>query len=65
MANAHVLSLKKVLKVRGSINVYNVGTGKGASVLECYNCFEEVSKQKLSYQFGPRREGDVPENIFR
>jgi UDP-glucose 4-epimerase len=60
LANAHVASLKKGLKSKNSIKTYNVGTGKGASVMDVIDAFEKVSKQELNYEFGPRRAGDVP-----
>ena len=60
LANAHVASLKRALN-KESIKIYNVGTGKGASVMDVITAFEKVSNQKLNYEFGPRREGDVPE----
>lgn len=59
LANAHVASLKKGLNSKKSIKIYNVGTGKGASVLDVIAAFEKISKQELNYEFGPRREGDV------
>ena len=43
--------------------MFNVGTGKGLSVLEALNAFEEANDLKLNYSIGPRREGDV-EKIF-
>ena len=61
LANAHVASLKKGLNSSESIKIYNVGTGKGASVMDVVAAFEKVSNQKLNYEFGPRRAGDVPE----
>ena len=61
LAIAHVDSLKKGLNSSKSIKIYNVGTGKGYSVLDVVAAFEKVSNQKLNYEFGPRREGDVPE----
>ena len=60
LANAHVASLKNGLKSKGSMKTYNVGTGKGASVMDVIDAFEKVSKQDLNYEFGPRRAGDVP-----
>ena len=60
LANAHVASLKRALN-KESIKIYNVGTGKGASVMDVITAFEKVSNQKLNYEFGPIREGDVPE----
>ena len=43
--------------------VFNVGTGKGLSVLDIINDFQEANDLKLKYEFGPRREGDV-EKIY-
>ena len=60
LANAHVSALEKGLKRKDSIKTLNVGTGKGASVLDVITAFEKVSKQELNYGFGPRRAGDVP-----
>ena len=39
----------------------NIGTGKGTSVLEIIHIFEKISEQQLNWEFGNRREGDVPE----
>ena len=39
--------------------VYNVGTGKGTSVLELIHIFENVTDIKLNYKIGERRKGDV------
>ena len=39
--------------------IFNVGLGEGATVLEAVNAFEKVSGQKLNYEIGPRRAGDV------
>ena len=40
-------------------DVFNIGTGKGSTVLEVIKTFEAVSGQKLNYEVGPRRPGDV------
>jgi UDP-glucose 4-epimerase len=40
-------------------NVFNVGIGEGASVLEAINAFESTTGEKLNYKIGPRRHGDV------
>lgn len=42
-------------------NVYNLGTGKGYSVLQLINTFEKVSGVKVNYVLGPRRPGDIAE----
>ena len=43
------------------VEVFNLGTGKGSSVLEVIHAFEKVTGQKLNYKIVPRRPGDVPE----
>ncbi len=61
LAEAHVAALKYFINITESsfYDVYNVGTGKGNSVLELVKTFEDVSGQPLRYRIGPRREGDV------
>ena len=39
--------------------ILNIGTGKGTSVLELVNTFQEINKVKISYRFASRRDGDV------
>ena len=57
LARAHVLSLKNQNMTN---NTYNVGVGKGHSVLEVVNSFEEINNLKINCQFGERRSGDIP-----
>ncbi|GAA4519805.1 UDP-glucose 4-epimerase GalE [Sphingobacterium thermophilum] len=61
LAKAHVAAIKLLEKgnPNGKYDVFNVGTGNGYSVLEAIAAFEKASGQKLKYEFGPRREGDV------
>lgn len=61
LAKAHVLALKRLLEGRNSENyeVFNIGTGKGSSVLEAIQSFERVSGKKLNYKIVDRRPGDV------
>ncbi|PKQ67218.1 UDP-glucose 4-epimerase GalE [Raineya orbicola] len=60
LAEAHVKALEFLQKQNGSfIDFINVGTGTGNSVLEVIQTFEQVSGKPLSYQFAPRRSGDV------
>ncbi len=61
IAHAHTLALKflKENKFRRSSEIFNLGTGKGVTVLEAIHAFEKVSNKKLNYQIGPRRPGDV------
>lgn len=63
LAVAHVKALQRMEKTEGadSFEVFNVGTGKGSTVLEVIHAFEEVSGQKLNYRFGDRRKGDITE----
>lgn len=60
LAKAHVIALKRMMEGKSSdVEVYNLGTGMGNSVMEVINTFEDVSGQKLKYKIGPRRSGDV------
>jgi UDP-glucose 4-epimerase len=62
LADAHVKALAFLEDhKKGCLEAVNIGTGKGTSVLEIISCFEEVSKCKLNWSFGPKREGDVVE----
>ena len=61
LAEAHVAALELLSNSRNTskFEVFNLGTGKGTSVLEIIQTFEEVAKIKLDYCFGGRRSGDV------
>jgi UDP-glucose 4-epimerase len=62
LAEAHVKALGFLGDhKKGCLEAVNIGTGKGTSVLEIISCFEEVSRCKLNWSFGPKREGDVVE----
>ncbi|MDB5263990.1 MAG: UDP-glucose 4-epimerase GalE [Adhaeribacter sp.] len=61
LAKAHVVAIERLLGGKAqSIEMFNIGTGQGNSVLEVVKTFEKVSGQKLNYENGPRRIGDVP-----
>ena len=61
LAKAHVVAVDRLMENKtGKLDIYNIGTGKGSSVLELINVFEQVTGQKPNYAFGPRRPGDVP-----
>jgi UDP-glucose 4-epimerase len=62
LARAHVTALKRILENQQESNYefFNLGTGKGVSVLEMVKSFERVSGNKLNYAFANRRPGDVP-----
>ena len=61
LAKAHVVALQRLLNKKNKDNyeVFNIGTGKGSSVMEVIKSFEKVSGQKLNYKIAPRRAGDV------
>ena len=61
MAIAPVAALKRLIDAKNNSNfeVFNVGTGKGSSVLDVIKAFEKVSGQKLNYKIVGRRPGDV------
>lgn len=61
LANAHVLCLKHFNKMNhnNNIQVFNIGTGKGVSVLQLVQEFERVNGLKLNYVFDKRRDGDI------
>lgn len=63
LAKAHVVALKRLIEKKNdtAVEVFNIGTGKGSSVLEVIRSFEKVSGQKLPYKLVGRRKGDIVE----
>ena len=59
LAKAHLCAVAKILGTTG-IEAYNIGNGKGYSVLDIIHAFEKASGSKLNYVIGGRREGDLP-----
>lgn len=60
LARAHVKALQHLSSLpSGSFDCFNIGTGSGNSVLEVIEAFETVTGQKVAYEIGPRRDGDV------
>ena len=61
LAKAHVCAMAHILdgKMEQAVDVFNVGTGKGNSVLELINTFEECTGVKLPYKIVGRRAGDI------
>lgn len=61
IAEAHSLALKQSMdeKFSEKIEIFNLGTGEGITVMEAIKCFENVNDLKLNYRTGPRREGDI------
>ena len=60
LAHGHILALKKIEEKPGLL-IYNLGTGKGTSVLELVHAFEEANNIKINYQIVERRPGDIAE----
>ena len=60
LAKGHVKALEKIVENPG-VKIYNLGTGKGYSVLEVVKNFEEASGVEIPYVIAPRRAGDIAE----
>ena len=61
LAKGHVAALKGLLNSNSGTYVYNLGSGKGVSVLELINTFEKVNGVKVNYKIVGRRAGDLAE----
>lgn len=61
LAKGHIKALEKINKEKQGLFIYNLGTGKGYSVLEMIKTFEKVTGQKINYEITERRPGDVAE----
>ena len=59
MAKAHVKAIDRLLQKGERLEIFNLGTGKGLSVLELINAFIEATGVKLNYKIVGRRAGDV------
>lgn len=61
LADAHVAALDYAIKSSEPrlYDTFNLGTGKGSTVMELVNAFLKVTGEKLPYTIGPRRDGDV------
>lgn len=61
LAKAHVAAIKRMEEGQmvAAFEIFNIGTGKGNSVLEVVNAFERVTGVNLDYRIGQRREGDI------
>lgn len=61
LARAHVVAIGRMIEGRNKQNyeIFNVGTGRGISVLELVQAFERVNNLKLNYRIAPRRAGDI------
>ncbi|KAK5841606.1 hypothetical protein PVK06_003927 [Gossypium arboreum] len=59
LADGHIAALKKLSDPKIGCDVYNLGTGKGTSVLEMVTAFEKASGKKIPLQIAGRRPGDA------
>ena len=59
LAKGHVKALEKLEKEQKGLFIYNLGTGKGYSVLDMLKAFETATGKKVPYKIAPRREGDI------
>ena len=59
LAVGHVKALEKLNKENSGLFIYNLGTGKGYSVLDMINTFEKVNGVKVNYKIVGRRPGDI------
>lgn len=61
LAKAHVIAIRRILdkKQKESVEVFNIGTGTGLSVLQLINAFEKATGVKLNYKIVGRRAGDI------
>lgn len=58
LAKGHVAAIKKLEEKKGVL-IYNLGTGKGYSVLDVVHAFEKACGKKIPYEVKPRRPGDI------
>ena len=60
IAKGHVAALRQIIEPSfHGVKIYNLGTGKGITVLEIVKTFEEVTGKKIPYELVDRRPGDV------
>jgi len=61
LAKAHVMAIKRLMEKRNKspYEVFNLGTGKGYSVMEIIKAFEKATGEKVNFKFYPRRPGDI------
>ncbi|MCR5705871.1 MAG: UDP-glucose 4-epimerase GalE [Acholeplasmatales bacterium] len=64
LARGHVCAIKKLLENPGVV-IYNLGTGKGSSVLDILHAFEAAYGKPIPYEFAPRRAGDITANYTK
>src|SRR5699024_5962827 len=60
LAKGHIKALDKLISTKG-VDIYNLGTGTGYSVLDLVNSFQEATGEKVPYEIVDRRPGDIAE----
>ncbi len=59
LAAGHLKALEKIKTMSGGVKVYNLGTGKGSSVMDVLHAYERAVGHELPYVIAPRRPGDI------
>lgn len=61
LAKAHVVAVRRIVdnKMAENIEIFNLGTGRGVSVMELINTFQEATGVNVPYVMAPRRKGDI------
>lgn len=61
LAKAHLVAAERLIdcKNKSNFETFNIGTGKGNSVMEIIKTFEQVTGKKVNFRIAPRREGDI------
>lgn len=67
LAKAHVIAMKRMLDRddKDAVEIFNLGTGRGLSVLELIASFERATGVKVPHKIGERRAGDIEKNMGR
>ena len=61
LSEAHIRAYEYIKNSKNNYDFFNLGTGRGYSVIEVINVFEEIYGKKLNYKFSDRRNGDIKE----
>ena len=59
LADGHVKAIQYLEKTDDSVSIFNIGTGKGTSVIEAVKAFEKACGHEINHKIGPRRPGDI------
>ena len=63
LANGHILALEKLFQTQLNWQAYNIGSGKGCSVIELVNAYEKALGKNIPYKIVARRAGDIAESF--